>query len=477
MSASSVFSLIFTIVYILLIVGTILIVLFENRNPTKTVAWLLVLVFLPAIGLAVYFIFGQESRKKNHKNPVYRDFSKELLSNLIENPEGLNLEIHEEKVRGKYATLVDLLEQSDDSFMTYGNDVEVITKGKRKFDALIEDMENAKHHIHMEYFYFRRDETGRKIKEILMRKASEGVEVRFIHENIANIAVRPRFYNEMKKFGVEVVTFFKGSLPWIRRQLNYRDHRKIVVIDGIIGYTGGMNIGNEYVNEWRDTHLRIKGQAVNVLQATFLYYFFCSGGKRVTDYKPYFPPYENYSDNLMQIVPESPASPWAYLSLSMTHLINIAQRYIYIQTPYYLPSESLLQALQTAALRGVDVRIMLSHKSDFFFMDPAIHSYYEESLQAGIKIYERFDTFIHAKTLVADNYLSVIGSANMDLRSLEQSFEINSYIYDENIAVQNKQIFTQEMELCTELTLEAWAKRPWYKKIIESIMRLFSPLM
>jgi cardiolipin synthase len=460
-----------------LIIGTILIVLSENRNPTKTTAWLLVLVFLPAVGLIVYFIFGQDSRNKKHKDTSYQDFTDELLSSLAENPDELDLKVYKEKVKKEYMTLVELVEQSDNSWMTYGNDIEIFTEGSRKFDALIEDMENAEHHIHMEYFYFRRDETGKKIKEILMRKASQGVEVRFIHENVANIAVRPRFYNEMKKAGVEVVTFTKSSLPWIRRQLNYRDHRKIVVIDGKTGYTGGMNIGNEYANEWRDTHLRIKGQAVSTLQSTFLYYFFCSGGRKIADYKPYFPPYKLYSENLMQIVPESPAMPWPYLLFSMIHLINITHRYIYIQTPYYLPCESLLEALQTAALRGVDVRIMLSHKSDFFFMDPAIHSYYEESLQAGIKIYERFDTFIHAKTLVADDYLSVIGSANMDLRSLEQSFEINSYIYDENIAAQNKRIFTQEMELCTELTLETWVKRPWYKKFIESVMRLFSPLM
>ncbi|MDR0364250.1 MAG: cardiolipin synthase [Bacteroidales bacterium] len=473
----SVLSLIFSIIYILLIAGTILVVVSENRTPTKTVAWLLVLVFLPAIGLIFYFVFGQDSRKKRHSDASYQKFSREVLSCLVQNPSQVDFEIHQHKVRKEYTTLIDLLEKSDDSRTTYGNDVEVITIGKRKFDALVEDLENAKHHIHMEYFYFRKDETGKKIKEILMRKASEGVEVRFIHENIANIAVSPRFYNEMKKSGVEVVAFSKSTLPWIRRQINYRNHRKIVVIDGKIGYTGGMNIGNEYVNEWRDTHLRIMGQAAHVLQSSFLYYFFCSDGKQITDFKPYFPPYENYSDNLMQIVPESPASPWPYLLLSIIHIINITQKYIYIQTPYYLPSESLLKALQTAALRGVDVRIMLSHKSDFFFMDPAIHSYYEESLLAGIKIYERHDTFIHAKTLVADDYLSVIGSANMDFRSLELSFEINSYIYDEKIAAQNKDIFIREMELCAELTLAAWKKRPWYKKFAESVMRLFSPLL
>ncbi|MDR2084279.1 MAG: cardiolipin synthase [Bacteroidales bacterium] len=477
MGTSTIFSLIFSIIYLLLIIGTILIVISENRNPSKTIAWLLLLVFLPAIGIIMYFIFGQDSRNKKFKGTSYQDFSDELINSLSEYPEKLDLRSNKEKVRKEYHTLVELLEKSDNSWMTYGNDVEVITLGTRKFELLITDLESAQNHIHMEYFYFRKDETGKKIREILMRKASQGVEVRFIHENVANIAVSPRFYNKMKKAGVEVVRFTKNRLSWIRRQLNFRDHRKIVIIDGKVGYLGGMNIGNEYVDDWRDTHLRIKGQAVNVLQSTFLYYFFCSGGKKIKNFNPYFPPYNIYSENLMQIVPESPASKWQYLQFSMIHLINITQKYIYIQTPYYLPPEPLLQALQTAALRGVDVRIMLSHKSDFAFMDPAIHSYYEESLQAGIKIFERFDKFMHAKSLVADDYISIIGSANLDFRSLELSFEINSYIYDENIAFQNKHIFLKEMELCEELFLEEWIKRPWYKKLAESVMRLLSPLL
>jgi cardiolipin synthase len=473
MDSTAIFQWIFTAVYVLLIVGTLLVVIFENKNPTKTLSWMLVLMFLPAAGLILYYIFGQDTRKKRRKEITYDDFGKDILANLGID-ETVNIEIHERKVSDQYANLVNLLKGSDYSYVMYGSDVEIITKGERKFEALLNDIEQAKHHIHMEYFYFKRDETGRKVKELLMKKASEGVEVRFIHENIANITVSPRFYNEMKKAGVQVIPFSKASLPWMRRQLNYRDHRKIAVIDGTIGYMGGMNIGNEYANDWRDTHLRILGQGVNALQTTFLYYFYCSGGKRIIDYTPYFPVYEQYSDNLLQIVPESPGSPWPYLLLTMIQIAGSARDYLYIQTPYYLPSDSLLHALQAAALRGVDIRIMLSHKSDFFFMDPAIHSYYEESLSAGIRIYERHDRFIHAKTLVSDDYLSVIGSANMDFRSLELNFEINCYMYDKKIAMKNKAIFEEEMKLCQEVRLETWIKRAWWKKASESLIRPFS---
>lgn len=463
---------VFSAVYLMLIVSTVVIVIIEKKNPAKTAAWLLILVFLPPVGLILYYVFGRNPRRKESDD--FEKF-KEAMFGHLRDPGYPNL--HKEKIPPKFRSLAGLLENSNDSWPLYGSEVEVITSGIRKFDALIQDLEMARHHIHMEYFYFKRDETGRKIREILMRKASEGVKVRFIHENVANITVSPRFYNRMRAYGVEVLPFSKARLPWIRRQLNYRDHRKIVVIDGKIGYTGGMNIGDEYREGWRDTHLRIRGQGVFGLQMNFLHVWYESGGGIVSDIGNYLPPCEIYSDNLLQIVPEAPDSPWPYLLMATTEIVNIAQKYIYIQTPYYMPSEALLQALQSAALSGVDVRLMVSKKSDIFFMDPATQSYYEESLRAGIRIYELNGIFSHAKSLVADDYVSVIGSANLDFRSLELSFEINAYLYDKKIAARNKKIFFEDMKHCREVKLEEWLKRPWWRKLYESVMRLFSPLL
>lgn len=471
----SVLRIIIYFAYLITIIGTILVVVTENRNPHKTLAWVLVLIFIPAIGLIFYYIFGENTRKKRKVNIRFEDFAADLYHDLID--EGIKIEDHKSLLPEEAVSLANLLEQSYNSRLYYGSDIEIITSGERKFQALIEDLENAKHHIHMEYFNFNKDETGIKVKEILMRKASEGVRVRFIYENLANIGTLPRFYYEMRKSGVQVIPFTKITLPWSRRKLNYRNHRKIVVIDGKIGYTGGMNVGNEYAREWRDTHIRILGEGVYALQANFLFFWITSGGKPVSHYRDYFPATRKYSDNLIQIVPESPDAQWPYLLYATTDLVSNTNKYLYIQTPYYMPTEPVLQALQTAALKGVDVRIMLSRRSDFRFMDFASNSYYEESLKAGIRIYENQHRFIHAKTMVSDDFISVIGSANLDFRSLELSYEINTYIYDRELALLNKGIFIKDMEECKEILPEEWRKRPWWHKFLESVMKLFSPLL
>ncbi len=477
MDSFSVLRLIFYGVYLLTVISTILIIVMENRNPTKTLAWILVLFFLPAVGLVFYFLFGRNNRNERIVHVDVGEFTREIFSGLFDKEHEFEIIDNKSKVKSKYHNLVNLLENNHDSIVWYGSEVEVITSGKRKFEILLHDLENAEHHIHMEYFKFSDDQVGDRVKEILMRKAREGVEVRFIYENVGNIGTLPRYYYQMREAGVQVLPFSTAKLPWVRRSLNYRNHRKVVVIDGKVGYMGGMNIGTEYANVWRDTHLRIQGQGVYGLQFSFLYEWYSSAGKRVDGYVNYFPECTNYSENLIQIDPESPAAMFPYLLFAVNEIVNSAKEYIYIQTPYYMPSESLLQALQAAALKGVDVRLMVPKKADFFFMDYASQSYYTDSLKAGIRIYEYQHVFLHAKTIVSDDYLSFIGSANMNLRSLELSYEINSYIYDEKIASCNKAIFEEDMKNCEEIIWEKWIKRPWWRKLLESVFRLFSPLM
>ncbi len=463
-------------IYAVLIIATFYAILTEDTNPTKTMAWLLVLLAVPAVGLILYYAFGYNPRKRRRSSVNYTNFKSEIFAKM---PEIIkeNTHTHKDKIPDEYLPIANLLEKSNDSNIFYGSDIEVITKGERKFEALIIDLNKARHHIHIEYFYFHKDEIGYRIREILMEKARQGVIVRFIYENIANIDVNPSFYYDMEDAGVKVLAFSKASLPWIRRKLNNRDHRKIVVIDGKTGYTGGMNIGEDYAFKWRDTHLRITGKGVYGLQYNFLHMWYESHGGIPDELEHYFPPSENYSDNLMQVVPEAPNSRYPYLLYASVNIVSNAKRYIYIQTPYYVPPDSLMQALKAAALSGIDVRVMLPSKADLFFMDPAIHSYYEESLSAGIRIYQYKAAFLHAKTLVVDDYLSVIGSTNMDLRSLEINFEINTYIYDEKIGKHNYDIFMKDLESCEEIILEEWLKRPWWKKMVQSVMRLFSPLL
>lgn len=459
------------IVYVVTVIGTLLVVVSENRNPIRTLAWVLVLVFLPAVGIVFFYFFGQNNRKKKAVSINYKKLSKDISF------EGL-FDKHPPKVQPNYETLSVLLERNSNALLLQGSRVEVITHGHRKFELLLEDIEKASHHIHMEYFIFQNDTTGKKIKEALMRKAAEGVEVRFLYDNVANTRVPPSFYKEMRRAGVIVSPFLKVFLPWLRSKVNYRNHRKVVVIDGKIGYIGGMNVGDTYAMSpiWRDTHLRIEGKGVYGLQANFLLDWYSSGEKKVDNYVSYFPYCPNYSNNLLQIVPGGPDSAWPNLLQATVRLVILAKHYLYIQTPYFLPTDSLFQTLISAALAGVDVRLMVSRKSDSSYVDPAAKSYYAELLRAGLKIYEHQQDFIHAKTIVSDDYLSVIGSANMDFRSFESNFEINCYLYDTEIARKNKAVFLEDMKGCSEILLDEWEQRPWWKKMIESVMRLFAPL-
>lgn len=543
----TVLSAIFSLMLLLLIVSTIIVIIFDDGDSSKKIAWLLVITVLPVIGVVLYLMVGINFRKSWYFRHKHRKFISIF-------GERANVRIHnllfghskDSLVRKEYKTMAKLLSCDGSTCVTDGNGLEIITSGHRKFELLMEDLRNARKHIHMEYFYFRQDAGSQQIKEMLMQKAREGVKVRFIHENIANIAIRPEYYNEMKEAGVEVVKFTKPRWPLLNlvTQLNYRDHRKIVVIDGEIGYTGGMNISDDYFLRWRDTHIRITGNAVAGLQYSFLDTWITADGEVDDDFSTYFPmcadtagaeassagpassvhsrdtaeessasernapgagkaaaeedtegegiaealrraPIQSLDmtfkldgrDKLIQIVPDEPESRWPNIHMGAVWAVQHARKYIYIQTPYFVPPEPMLQALQSAALSGVDVRVMVPKKADLFFMGPANRSYFSECLEAGVRIYERSGRFIHSKTFVSDDYLSEIGSANMDFRSFNIDYELNAYIYDTTAAKVNKAIFLKDMEASEEVTLKDWESRPWTQKIGQKIVRLFAALL
>lgn len=460
-------------IYLITIIGTILVVISENRNPIRTLAWVLVLIFLPAFGIVLFYFFGQNNRKMRSISSKYKEWKGIQHSDLL-------IAEHNSNKPQQFESLAKLLSQVNNSLILRGSKVEVIISGTRKFEALLNDIEQATDHIHMEYFIFNNDETGRKVKQALMKKASEGVKVRFLYDNVANIGIPSRFYTEMTKAGVEVCPFMKLRFPSFRSRVNYRNHRKVVVIDGSIGYIGGMNVGDNYAVKpsWRDTHLRIQGRGVYALQFHFFKDWYSTLKKEVeNDGGNYFPDSTIYTNNLLQIASGGPNTEWPNLLQATLSIIISCKKYLYIQTPYFLPTDSLFEALKIAALSGVDVRLMVSFKSDSSYIDPAARSYYSELLRAGLRIFEHQTKFIHAKTMVADDYLSVIGSANMDFRSFESNFEINCYLYDATLAAENKATFLQDLEGCKEVQLAEWERRSWWKRIQESLMRLFSPLM
>lgn len=471
-------SIIGSIIFLLLVTGAILVILNDNQDSGRKMAWILIIGILPVIGLLLYLIFGLNFRKPGFfkiRNRKFLEVFEERAGKQTK--ELLFGSQHEDAIRPKYRSLSRLLSRDSGLTVSDDNEIEIITSGGRKLEALVNDILSAKHHIHFEYFYFLKDDGSRKIKELLMKKAREGVKVRFIHENIANIAIWPGYYNEMKEAGVEIVRFTNPE-TFLLSKLNYRDHRKIVVIDGKVGYTGGMNIGDDYFFRWRDTHMRITGNAVASLQYCFINSWITSGGMIDNDFDEFFPQNRvTHDDKLVQIIPDQPDREWPMLHMGAVWAAQHAEDYLYIQTPYFVPPEPLLLALKSAALKGCDVRVMVPAKADLFFMDPANKSYYSECLEAGIRIFEKGGKFIHAKTSVSDNYLSIIGSANMDYRSMELSHEINAYIYNSDIAAENREIFLRDLKACKEIRLEDWKKRPWYRKVIETFVRLFAPLL
>lgn len=475
---NGVWSIIVSIIGIFMIIGAIVVIINDNQDSGRKIAWILIIGILPVIGLILYIVFGLNFRKPG----IFKARNRKFLETFDERAGSETKELlfgtaYEECIREGYRDLSRLLKKDSGLTVCNNNEIEIITSGGRKLEALVNDLLAAKHHIHFEYFYFLKDDGSRRIKDLLMKKAREGVKVRFIHENIANITIWQGYYNEMKEAGVEVVKFTNPNI-FLLSKFNYRDHRKIVVIDGKVGYTGGMNIGNDYFFHWRDTHTRMTGNAVAALQYCFLNSWITSGGKIDGDFGEFFPHDIAAHDNkLVQIIPDEPDREFPILHMGAVWTAHHAQRYLYIQTPYFVPPEPLLLALKSAALKGCDVRLMLPAKADLFFMDPANKSFYKECLEAGIRIFEKCGKFIHAKTLVSDDYLSIIGSANMDCRSLELSYEINSYIYNEEIAKENKRIFLEDLKECREIDRNEWKNRPWHQKMLQAVMRLFAPLL
>lgn len=518
-----------TVFLFLLVAAIVFVIVSEKGDSGRKIAWLLIITLLPGVGIILYLLVGFNYRhhwiyRKRYK--CYLDF---LEANMTPGLRKL-LSGDDVKVRDEYRPLVDMMHNITAMPLTEGNDIEIITNGHRKFNQLMRDLERAEHSIHVEYFHFGNDSGGKAIRAMLMRKAAEGVEVRFINENIANFPIRAGYYNKMKRAGVQVQKFTnpKNHILNLVTALNYRNHRKIVVIDGKVAYTGGMNANNHYFLTWRDTHMRITGNAVATLQLIFLSSWFTGRGTISGPLESYFPQvgltaaeaaaltlgdgpvpvadaeirkltkgsvglvptaytlsgktdidgrHEVLRNKKLQIIPDETDGAWPVIQMSYEWIIQHARRYIWLQTPYFVPPEPVLNAMKTAALSGVDVRLMIPQKADNILMGPANESYYEECLEAGVKIYLRQGDFCHAKTFVSDDYLSSIGTANMDFRSFELNFEDNCYIFDEETALVNKAIYEKDLEQCVQLDYESWRRRPLRRRFIQSLMRLFAPLL
>lgn len=453
----------------------IIVILSENRNPVKSLAWVTVLLLLPVVGLILYLFFGRNiknrrmisrsnRRRLRRHQPRPSDSDSDAVRRLSDKSQRqLNL--------GRNLTGAQFYD---------GNSVRIFTDGTSKFEALIADLENARNSINLQYYIFADDDTGNRVADVLKRKAREGLDVRVLYDHVGSLGTSNRFFRAMREAGVAVHPFFRVAFPNLGAHVNWRNHRKIVTIDGAVGYIGGMNIADRYCrpdnNRWRDTHVRIEGPAVAALQFSFAIDWSFISGELIDDFADIEPPVAAGSIGA-QVVTSGPMDNWSNIAMIFHRAIASAQSRIYIQTPYFLPTEGLLRALESAALAKVDVRIMMPRHSDSRMLSFASASYIAECLRAGIKIYFYEAGMLHAKTLLVDDELVSIGSANFDFRSFDYNFESNIFFYDKELNGRMADQFLVDMRSCTRIRAAEWRHRSLGKKTAESVLRLLAPVL
>lgn len=467
---------IFRVLYLLNIIIALWImvkVLLGNRNPFATISWVFVLLFIPLLGLILYFFFGRDTRR-------LRYIRKRFGTQIQQRTQIAYHSVTEEEIPTQYKGLAKYLENVSEAFPETA-DVELIPDTTLFMESLLKAIEGAKEHINLQFYIFEDDDCGKMLLKALADKARQGVEVRVLYDSVGCWRCNPRSFDIVRDAGGEVNSFLKVRFPFLSRKTNYRNHRKIVVVDGKIGFVGGCNIANRYLQginggSWRDTMLSVTGYGVYGLQSSFLIDWFLVSGVVVSG-RRYFPKPQNVGSKLIQIVPSNPVGQWRTIPSALVMALSNTRRYVYIQTPYLMPKEQVLSAIESAALSGADVRLMIPGRSDSRLADYASRSYLERLMRSGVKVYMYSSGMLHAKSFVADDMLTIIGSANMDFRSFDYNFEVSAYTYDEEFAKICKQQFLTDAECCHLLNLREFCKRPFGEKIKESLARLFSPIL
>jgi cardiolipin synthase len=473
-----------TTAYVIIVIVVCLRIIYDTPSTSKALAYVMVAIFLPVVGIAIYFGLGINYRKeKLYSKKIVRD--KTALADLRER---ITLETEKSwdtknPAIQKHKKLALYLLNDGMSPLTGGNEVKLLINGENKFPEVIEALKSAKHHIHIEYYIFEDGEIGEEIKNILIQKAKEGVAVRFIYDDFGSRSIRKEFVDEMIDAGVQAFPFYKIIFILLANRVNYRDHRKIIIVDGCTGFVGGINVSDRYINKpgqlyWRDTHVKIVGPGVYYLQYLFICDWNFCAGKRLKLERDFFctRPTTN-GKAVVQIAASGPDSDVPTLMFSMVQTIGLAEKELLITTPYFIPGESILDALHVAAMSGVKIKILVPDRSDSALVNAAARSYYGELLAAGAEIYLYQKGFVHAKTVVSDGQLAIIGTANMDHRSFELNFEVNSMIYDTATAEQLRDVFYEDIKNAKKINPNTWKKRPLYKQLPERVVRLLSPLL
>ncbi|MEO5906883.1 MAG: cardiolipin synthase, partial [Saprospiraceae bacterium] len=468
--------LIAQIVYVLILVFICMRIIYDTKSTTKALAYIMLAIFVPILGILFYLGFGVNKRKRklyDRKSINDEELSKKIRENLVRYSRetladgGTPVESNQE--------LVLMLLKDSKSALTPNNSVELLINGENKFPSVFKAIEEAKHHIHIQYYIYHDDVIGKQVEEALLKKASEGVIVRFIYDDFGSRSVRKRLVPNLKKNGIKASPFHKVIFLLLANRINYRNHRKIIVIDGVVGFVGGINVSDKYINDnkpskkseqklyWRDTHIKIEGPGVQYLQYLFMSdWNFCTKDCLEPD-ELYFPKPTSIpikGNKIVQIAASGPDSDKPTILYSLLQAINLAKEEVLITTPYFIPGDSLLDALIVSALGGVKVKLLVPGKSDSKFVNAAARSYYDDIIAAGVEIYQYTRGFVHSKSLVADGKIAVIGSANIDHRSFDLNFEVNAIIYDIAVAKEMRDIFFEDIRHAELIDPEVWKNRP-----------------
>lgn len=466
----------FLVAYSIIIIITMVRVLMDNRQPAKTMAWMLVLMFIPFLGIILYIFFGQNTRKERK---IWQQSLDQLTKrSMLEFVEQKDFNIPEE-----YRTISNLFMNQNFALPFKNNEVEIYTSGYDFFPSLLLEIGKAEHHIHIDTFIISDDPLGRLIADALIDKARQGIEVRLIYDDVGSWRTPNSFFTHMRNEGIEVYAFMPVRFPAFTSRVNYRNHRKICVIDGEVGFIGGMNIARRYVQgtpkqSWRDTHVKLTGAAVYGLQRAFLVDWYFVSKVLITE-RSYYPEIIiGQNNSLVQVVTSSPTSLWPEIEQGYVRILTNAKHYVYMETPYFLPTDPILFAMRVAALSGVDVRLMIPYETDTKVVEWASRSYVIEASRAGVKILLYRKGFNHSKLLVSDDAMATIGSTNVDFRSFENDFEANAFFYDKKIALQVKEVFLADQKDSIDLDdVRRFIKKPFLQRLWESFVRLLSPLL
>lgn len=458
--------------------------LLQNRNPVKTTAYLVALILLPVVGLVVFFFFGQDyrkdklfSRKEFDDNAFISDWTNKLLFRFQDQDELVRSHLDEN------IKVARLLINNERSVLTINNKAELIKNGECLFPKLESVIRSATHHIHIEYYIIEDGEVTNTLFPILKQKAAEGVEVRVLYDDVGSLKLSSKSIHLLRDSGIEVAAFMPVRFPRLTSKMNFRDHRKIVVVDGNKGFIGGINLADRYDNRingsyWRDTHLYVEGSAVKSLQLLFFLNWKFAANHVIEPNETYFPTVEKQAEILpIQFAGSGPDSDWSSIMQSFFSAITEGDEEVLITTPYFIPSESILTAITTAAQSGVNVKLIVPRYADSRLAHYATRSYFKTLLKSNVEIYLYRKGFVHAKTMVIDRKFCTVGTANMDYRSFYTNFEVNAFVYSPQFAEQMAHDFETDLNHSNRLSMEVWRKRPFYNRIFESVARLFSPLL